>query len=181
MRKLFRHTQHIPGAAPGIEHDEIAGLPGGSEPVRITCTDYNPSQVSVQEISDLPDFISKHRPEWSRVRWICVDGLSDMHAIQAIATKYDLHPLAIEDLLHKTQRPKVESYGGDESEYIARLFIVTHALQIKEVGCRTSRFRSSSGTTPCSPFKTRSVKNGSPSASASIPRARACASAIPAF
>lgn len=132
MRKLFRHTQHTPGAAPGIEHEEIASLPGGSEPVLITCTDYSPSQVWAQEIADLPAFIAKHRPEWSRVRWICVDGHSDMHAIQAIATKYDLHPLAIEDLLHKTQRPKVESYGGDESEYIARLFIVTHALQIKE-------------------------------------------------
>jgi magnesium transporter len=132
MRRLFRQTQHSPGAAPGIEHEEIASLHGGSEPVHITCTDYSPSQVSVQEISDLPDFIGRHRPEWSRVRWICVDGLSDMHAIQAIATKYDLHPLAIEDLLHKTQRPKVESYGGEESEYTARLFIVTHALQIQD-------------------------------------------------
>jgi magnesium transporter len=34
-------------------------------------------------------------------------------------------------MLHKNQRPKVEAYGGEESEFMARLFIVTHALQIK--------------------------------------------------
>jgi magnesium transporter len=130
MRKLFRHTHHTPGTAPGIEHDEIPSLPGGSEPVHIACIDYNLSQISDQEISDLEDFIDKHRPGWSHVRWISVEGLSDMHAIHAIAAKYDLHPLAIEDLLHKAQRPKVESFGGEESDYIARLFIITHALQI---------------------------------------------------
>jgi magnesium transporter len=132
MRKLFKPSQHTPGTAPGIEHDEIASLPGGTGPVRITCIDYSPGQVSVQEISDLEEFVGKHRPDWSVVRWISVDGLSDMHAIHALATKYDLHPLAIEDLLHKTQRPKVETFGGEDSEYLARLFIVTHTLQIKD-------------------------------------------------
>jgi magnesium transporter len=53
-----------------------------------------------------------------------------MHAIHALASKYDLHPLEVEDMLQKTQRPKVEAYGGEDSEFIARLFIVTHALQI---------------------------------------------------
>ncbi len=132
MKKRFRSAQHTPGTAPGIELDEITRLPGGKEPVHITCTDYNPSQFVVQEISDLEEFVGKHRPEWSVVRWICMDGLSDMHAIHALATKYDLHPLTIEDLLHITQRPKIETYGGEDSEYLARLFIVTHALQIKE-------------------------------------------------
>src|SRR6185436_5752868 len=51
-------------------------------------------------------------------------------AIQALATKYALHPLAIEDMLHKSQRPKVESYGGADTGYAARLFIVTHALRM---------------------------------------------------
>ena len=132
MKKRFNPSHHAPGAAPGIEHEEITHLPGGMGPTSITCYDYNTSQVSVQEITDLEGFVGRHRPEWSHVRWISVDGLSDMHAIHALSTKYDLHPLAIEDLLHKTQRPKIESYGGEDSEYLARLFIVTHALQIKD-------------------------------------------------
>lgn len=132
MRKHFTHSQGTPGAAPGIEHDEITSLRGGTGQVCITCIDYSPGQVAVQEIEDLAGFINQHRPEWSEVRWICVDGLSDMHAIHALATKYDLHPLAIEDVLHKRQRPKVESYGGEDSEFLARLFVVTQAMQIKE-------------------------------------------------
>jgi magnesium transporter len=132
MKKRFRSRQHTPGNAPGIELDEITHMQGGTEPAHITCTDYNPSQFTVEEVSNLEEFVGKHRPDWSVVRWICMDGLSDMNAIHALAAKYDLHPLAIEDLLHITQRPKVDSYGGEESEFLSRMFIVTHALQIKE-------------------------------------------------
>lgn len=127
------HTiERTPGAAPGIEHDEITSLPVVAERVAITCTDYSPGKMELEQIEDIEEFVSRHRPQWSVVRWINVDGLSDMHAIHALATKYDLHPLAIEDLLHRTQRPKVESYGGEESEYLARLFIVTRGLRLKD-------------------------------------------------
>ena len=132
MREDFNHAQGVPGAAPGIEHNEIASLPGGTGPVRIACMDYSPDQVSIQEIDNLEDFVRRHRPEWTIVRWISVDGLADMHAIQVLATKYNLHPLAIEDMLQKTQRSKVEVYGGEDGEFMARLFIVTHTLQIQE-------------------------------------------------
>lgn len=129
MDSYFDHVQRVSGAAPGIEHDEIASLQVGSGLVRITCIDYCPDQVLMQEITDLEAFIDTHRPEWTVVRWISVDGLSDTHALHVLASKYKLHPLAIEDMLQKTQRPKVESYGGEDSAIMARLFIVTHALQ----------------------------------------------------
>lgn len=132
MRKYFRHNQRAPGAAPGIEHEEIAGLQTGLEKVCVTCVDYSPDEVSVREISNLEEFIGVHRPEWTTVRWISVEGLSDMHIIQTLATKYNLHPLAVEDMLQHTQRSKVEAYGGDDSDYLARLFLVTHVLHIRE-------------------------------------------------
>jgi magnesium transporter len=81
----------------------------------VTCIDYSPSNVLVQEVDDLEAFLGRHRPDWSAVRWINVDGLSDMKVIRALATKYELHPLAVEDLLHVPPRPKVDSYGGDAS------------------------------------------------------------------
>lgn len=124
MRMPFTSIQAVPGAAPGIEHEEITALPASHEPARITCMDYCPTQVSGEEITSLDEFLARHRPDWSAVRWINVAGLGDMGAIHALATKYDLHPLAIEDLLHVSQRPKIEPYGGEESEMLARLFIV---------------------------------------------------------
>lgn len=136
---MLSHTDPLksqPGAAPGIEHDEITGLPAESGAVTITCIDYNPADLLVQEVEDLDDFLDDfldhHRPEWSAVRWINVQGLSNLNAIHALATKYDLHPLAVEDLLHAGQRAKVEAYGGGESKYQARLFIIARAPLLRE-------------------------------------------------
>jgi magnesium transporter len=115
-------------SAPGIEHHEIKDLQGSSDKVTITSCDYGVAQVSIQQITDLDGFLAQHRPEWTAVRWINVAGLSDMSVMQSLATKYDLHPLAIEDIFQRTHRPKVESYGGGETEFMARLFIITQAL-----------------------------------------------------
>jgi magnesium transporter len=117
-----------PGAAPGIEHDEISAHHHSSTtPAQITCIDYCPTNIIIQVVSELEEFLAHHRPDWSLVRWINIDGLQDMPAIQSLAAKYDLHPLAIEDLIHAEQRPKIEAYGGDETEMLARLFIVAHS------------------------------------------------------
>lgn len=130
MVKLKR-IQSNPGAAPGVEHDEIILLPSETGPVCITCIDYSPAEYAIQEVGDLEDFLARHRPDWSAVRWINVTGLSDMRMIYDLATKYNLHPLAVEDILRRSQRPKVEPYGGEDSEILARLFIVVHLLQVE--------------------------------------------------
>ncbi len=118
------------GASPGVEHDEIIKLPDGSTPARVTCIDYGPAQAQIQEIADLEAFLAGHRPAWSAVRWINVDSLSSMRVIHALATKYQLHPLAVEDLLHVRQRAKMDAYGGDD-QGPARLFVVVRMLQLK--------------------------------------------------
>jgi len=50
-------------------------------------------------------FIDRHRPEWSAVRWINVDGLGDLGVIRILAEEVPSHP-CIEDVLHVPQRPK---------------------------------------------------------------------------
>ncbi len=92
----------------------------------------------MQDVHDIDDFIAHHRPEWSAVRWINVDGLTDMNVIRALAEKYTLHPLAIEDLLHVTHRPKVEAYGGDE-KYQARLFLIVRMLEMQNGHLRSEQ------------------------------------------
>lgn len=49
------------------------------------------------------------RPSWSQVRWISVNGLS-WEAISAISERYQLHRLAIEDMVDIPQRTKVDLY-----------------------------------------------------------------------
>lgn len=125
-------SKRIPGAAPGLEHDEITALPSGAEEVFITCIDYSPDDLLVEEVADLKGFLEKHRPAWSMVRWINIDSLANMEVIHALATKYELHPLAVEDLLHRPQRPKMDTYGGSDSDIRARLFVIVRMLQMKE-------------------------------------------------
>jgi magnesium transporter len=132
MTPVLHFREGKPGDAPGVEHDQIQNLPSGNTPVHVSCIDYCPEQTFFQDVDNLKDFLIHHRPEWSAVRWINIDGLSDMEAIHALAAKYNLHPLAVEDLLHIPERPKVESIGGSESEFQARLFIVARMLQIHE-------------------------------------------------
>lgn len=111
-----------------VSPDPVAGLATEGDLVSVTCTDYSPERVVVQAVADLDGFLDRHRPDWSVVRWIDVAGLSDMRVIEALAAKYELHPLAIEDLLSGTQRPKIDAYGGEGSGLNARLFLTARAL-----------------------------------------------------
>ncbi|KAG0377919.1 hypothetical protein BGX24_005171 [Mortierella sp. AD032] len=55
------------------------------------------------------EWLKLPRPDWSAVRWININGMS-WDVIKAIATEYDIHHLAVEDLLHVPQRTKVDLY-----------------------------------------------------------------------
>src|SRR4030095_5347402 len=74
LRLPRRFKKAKPGSAPGIEPHELAALPTTPGGGRVTCIDYSPTEVRFEEVKDLSGFIIRHRPEWSTVRWINVDG-----------------------------------------------------------------------------------------------------------
>jgi len=43
--------------------------------------------------------------------WVNVDGLGDPAVMRALAERFGVHPLALEDVVNLGQRPKVETYG----------------------------------------------------------------------
>jgi magnesium transporter len=131
LKLPVRFEKGTPGATPGIEVHELASMPTTRGEVRVTCIDYSPERAQVQEMTSVDDFVTAHRPDWTVVRWINVAGLSDLNTIRALAIKYDLHPLAIEDLLHVPQRPKVDAFEA-ASEHQARVFIIVRMLQLVE-------------------------------------------------
>jgi magnesium transporter len=131
LRLPRRFKKAAPGSEAGIEPQDLAAVPHTPIAVRITCVDYAPAQAVFEEVRDLPSFIARHRPDWSVVRWINVDGLGDLGVVRALAEKYRLHPLAIEDVLHVPQRPKVQSYEEDGG-YQARLFVIVRELELRE-------------------------------------------------
>jgi magnesium transporter len=126
---LPKIQEMTPGAAPGIEHHELTRRPGAVTPVVVTCTDYSADRVQVEQVADVADFIARHRPTWSTVRWINIDGLTDMDVVRPLAEKYGLHPLAIEDVIQIPQRPKAEDYPGS-GDHQARLFVIARMLEL---------------------------------------------------
>jgi magnesium transporter len=131
LRIPRRFRKSKPGTVPGIEPKDLDRMPTVSGAIRITCIDFSPEQATCVEVRHMSEFIDQHRPPWSAVRWINVDGLTDMGVIKALAEKYRIHPLAVEDLLHIPQRPKVDPYEGD-GEFQARLLIIARMVELKE-------------------------------------------------
>jgi len=95
-----------PGAAPGtfhkVEAPEVA-------PTRVLLMAFGPEGVDerdVRAITDL-DGVAEAHP----VNWIHVCGHSDLARFRELGDRFQLHPLALEDVVHTDQRAKVEMYG----------------------------------------------------------------------
>ena len=128
-----RFGKKAPGTSPGLLPDQLEKLASDkpSGPDKVTVIDYAADQLEMHGVLDFESFLASHRPAWSTVRWINIDGLTNLKAIEALARKYELHPLAVEDLLNTSTRPKADSYGGDP-DVAARLFIITRMIELKE-------------------------------------------------
>jgi magnesium transporter len=87
---------------------------------------YGPDQIvelSPQAIEEIG-----RSPAGTRVTWIDVQGLGDVPMIRDLGVRFGLHALAIADIVHVDQRPKVEAYD-------THLFIV---VRMPQAGDRTS-------------------------------------------
>ena len=78
LRLPRRFKGKTPGSAAGIAPQDLAPVTAMRPTVRVSCIDYSAQQAVFEEIEDLPAFIARHRQDWSAVRWINVDGLSDL-------------------------------------------------------------------------------------------------------
>jgi magnesium transporter len=131
--KLPRSDEGLPGAAPGLEPADLVHPTGAvSAPTVVTCLDYcvdrfESQSVGNSSVDDISEFLARHRPEWSQVRWINVNGITNLAVIRALAEKYHLHPLAVEDVVQAPQRPKVEDYP-QSTETHPRLFVIVRML-----------------------------------------------------
>lgn len=114
---------------------------GSLRPAGLTavhCVDFSATRVESRDVHDLAAFLASPRPEWAAVRWVQVVGLKNMADIEALAAKYDLHPLAVEDVVSREQRPKVDTYGGEGSDLAARLLVNARVLHASGNRIKTS-------------------------------------------
>ena len=113
-RKHQFQRQTQPGASPGT----IVVDPQSPKPI-ITVIAYSPDGMIEEQIADI-DQIPECLRKWP-ITWINVDGLGDAETIRRIGEIFNLHRLALEDVVNVHQRAKVEQYG-------AHLFIVARMV-----------------------------------------------------
>jgi magnesium transporter len=79
-----------------------------AQPSRLTLTLISPDECRTVEGATVAD-IQAHRGEWPLV-WLDFVGLADTAMIAEVGAIFDLHALALEDVVNTGQRPKVEFF-----------------------------------------------------------------------
>ncbi len=93
----------LPGSAPGT----LIVDPDAPKPV-IRLVSFSPDKVIEKQVEDV-QAVRSFVGIWP-VTWINVAGLGDLSVITKLGEIFNLHRLALEDVLNVHQRPKVEQY-----------------------------------------------------------------------
>lgn len=102
-----------PGALPGT----IAPS-ADAHPTVLYYTAYVGDKLEERELKSLDDL----HLDPALVQWLDVRGFADTETLHAIAAKFGIHALAMEDVVNAHQRPKVETYED-------HLFIITRGVE----------------------------------------------------
>lgn len=111
-----------PGTEPGIDPSKplpfyssewTSNVPGDlHRQCEITVVDFSQHEMRQYELDNdtLEPFLEREREPWVQCRWINVNGLS-WDVIRILGTHKRLHRLAIEDVVHTTNRTKADWYS----------------------------------------------------------------------
>ncbi|KAJ7032382.1 magnesium transporter [Mycena alexandri] len=126
-------TRRAAGAEPGIDPRSAAAdlqFEGVQQECVIEVADYSAVRTSFGRMTNrefielMNDPTASKREPWVKVRWINIAGLS-WDVVKAVSIKYDLHPLALEDVFHSHSRAR------SKADYYARhlfLRVLCHEL-----------------------------------------------------
>jgi magnesium transporter len=121
---MFKSRSHVPGTAPATLTPHL--VDGKAVPPKITLFEYDEHGLEERQIEHIEDAF--HCFENDKVSWINIDGLGDVEVLRKLGERFNLHPLALEDVLNLGQRPKVEHYEG-------YLFIVMEMIYLNKDEC----------------------------------------------
>jgi magnesium transporter len=95
----------LPGSSPGT----LSADPKAPKP-QIRIVAYSLEKIVEKDIEDV-QAIREYLSRWP-VTWIRVTGLGDISVVAKLGEIFNIHRLALEDVLNVHQRPKVEQYKG---------------------------------------------------------------------
>jgi magnesium transporter len=99
MRKRSKKTGLPPGSMVHVGEKKV-------EQVKLSVIDYDQDNIKKRDLKNVEEaFPFKDTPT---VSWLNLTGLHDIEILEKIGTRYNIHPLILEDILNTDQRPKVE-------------------------------------------------------------------------
>jgi magnesium transporter len=101
----FKRSTGI-GALPGTIERHADPI---SSKCRLTRISYN-ATLAEEEVIDTVAELNEEVPE-DRVYWFRLEGAADPETLRSLGEAFELHPLALEDVVNTHQRCKVEDYG----------------------------------------------------------------------
>ncbi len=101
---MFMKRHGPPGTPPATLVPHL--VDGKSRKPAIQVIEYDKDHFEEREVTDIAE-LAAHLDS-RKVTWINIDGLGDVEALTLLGEKFNLHPLALEDVLNTGQRPKVE-------------------------------------------------------------------------
>lgn len=114
----FDKRYHPPGTAPGTLRDDVAG-----QHMQLRLVDYSPQHIQVHDNIQAADCAAYIQQD--SVSWLHVSGQPNATVLAEIGQIFNLHVLALEDVLNSGQRPKLEPFAD-------QLFIVMNMPVMRE-------------------------------------------------
>ena len=130
-KKQLRKVKRLLSSGP-----KKIGLPPGTlvytgdkekEPVKIKLIQYKQGEFVEKEIQKVEDIFSYKDSDG--ISWINIDGIHNLEIMEKIQNHFNIHPLAMEDILHITQRPKMEEYD-DYVFIVLRMLFYDESLRV---------------------------------------------------
>ena len=100
---MIRIKYHSPGTPPATLVAQ-----SDPEPSVITLIQYDSETIFEGRFDNFEDLIERF--DSAKVNWINIDGLGDVELLRKLGQHFNIHPLALEDVLNTAQRPKVEFF-----------------------------------------------------------------------
>ncbi|MBA3542924.1 MAG: magnesium/cobalt transporter CorA [Chthoniobacterales bacterium] len=122
---MFKKRRHVvPGEAPGLLK---LSQDSPKKPPVITLIEYGPDSLEERKDVECDELLVHLNNEL--LTWINIDGLGDLSVLRILGERFNLHPLALEDVLDTNQRPKVEQYD-DYLFIIAKMIYLGKNMEI---------------------------------------------------
>ncbi len=101
---MFTKRHGPPGSSPATLIPHLVDGEVRMPVIRIIA--YDKEHLEDREITDIRELDEMF--DSRKVVWINIDGLGDVEALKHLGERFNLHPLALEDVLNTGQRPKIE-------------------------------------------------------------------------